>query len=161
MRAARASALITVAALAASMPSLLASSAAALEPGVHIDPGSPAAKEYALPVNQARVTGDESSQGSSEKLFGAGIKPPSSGSTGGRGHGQGASRSAAKEASSAGDTRAPAQALPPAVRQAAERSASSGGASALVLFGGGVAILVFGTFAGIVLRHSRRPTSAS
>ena len=31
--------------------------AGALEPGVHVDPGSPAAKEYALPLDQARQTG--------------------------------------------------------------------------------------------------------
>jgi hypothetical protein len=31
----------------------------------------------------------------------------------------------------------------------------------LVLFAGGVAILVLGTFTGIVLRHNRRPTSVS
>jgi hypothetical protein len=60
--------------------------ASALEPGVHIDPGSPAAKEYALPLNQARRTGAEAtSAGSSETPFGAGIKPPGSGGSSGSG----------------------------------------------------------------------------
>src|SRR5271168_4320784 len=47
-----------------------------LEPGVHVDPGSPAAKEYAIPLGQARQIGAEgSSDGSSPPLFGAGIGP--------------------------------------------------------------------------------------
>ena len=166
MRAVRVSALITVAAMAASISAQLASPASGLEPGVHVDPGSPAAKEYALPVNQARVTGSggERSGGSPEKLFGAGIKPPSSGSKGGRPRqgGRPASQTDAQASRSptpAGDR---AQEAPPtAVQQATSRSASSGGASSLVLFAGGVAILVLGAFTGIVLRHNRRPTSAS
>ena len=32
----------------------LAGAASAAEPGVHVDPGSPAGKEYALPLDQAR-----------------------------------------------------------------------------------------------------------
>src|SRR5207248_2784205 len=57
----------------------------ALEPGVHADPGSPAEKQYVLPLSQARGTGGESSShSSSPRLFGAGIKPPrGGGSTGG------------------------------------------------------------------------------
>ncbi len=168
MRAARVSAFITVAALAAGTSAQPAAPALALEPGVHIDPGSPAAKEYALPVNQARGTGSggEGSGGSSEKLFGAGIKPPSSGSSGGRHGGRGGrggrgttgvSRSAQQPVAAT-----PAQPTAPrAVQQAAARSTSGGSASALVLFGGGVAILVLGAFTGIVLRHNRRPTSAT
>jgi hypothetical protein len=165
MRAARVSAFITVAALAAGTSAQRAAPALALEPGVHIDPGSPAAKEYALPVNQARGAGGggEGSGGSSEKLFGAGIKPPSSGSSGGRHGGRGGrgttgvSRSAQQPVAAT-----PAQPTAPrAVQQAAARSTSGGSASALVLFGGGVAILVLGAFTGIVLRHNRRPTSAT
>ena len=51
-------------------------SAAALEPGVHVDPGSPAAKQYALPLNQAREIGHGGAgqaAGTSPSLFGAGI----------------------------------------------------------------------------------------
>jgi hypothetical protein len=42
-----------------------------LPPGVHLDPNSPAAKEYAIPLSQARAGGG--TQGSSA-LFGSGIK---------------------------------------------------------------------------------------
>src|ERR1700751_5603332 len=90
MGAARLSALITVATLAASCATPLLPPAAALEPGVQVDPGSPAAKEYALPVGQARHTGNvretsasspaqEAAEATSEPLFGAGITDPGSG----------------------------------------------------------------------------------
>src|SRR2546427_1923831 len=62
-----------------------AAAAASAEEGVHIDPGSPAAHEYALALTQARHTGSGSASrsstrsGPSETLFGDGIKPPASG----------------------------------------------------------------------------------
>ena len=46
--------------------------------GVHVDPNSPVAKEYALPLATARGAPPESGQGG--KLFGSGIKHPSSSS---------------------------------------------------------------------------------
>jgi len=142
--------------------------ASALEPGVHIDPGSPAAKEYALPLNQARQTGAEStSPGSSETPFGAGIKPPGSGGSGGANgggpaHGSGSGSHGASSArggdSGQGAAGASGARLPLAVQRAvdAERSGEGGG-SLPVLIGGGVAILVLGAFGGTVLRRSRRP----
>jgi hypothetical protein len=42
---------------------------ARLPPGVHVDPGSPAGKEYGIPLSQARGGGDSGSRG----LFGSGI----------------------------------------------------------------------------------------
>ena len=55
----------------------LALPASALAGGspVHVDPGSPVAKEYALPLATARGAPPESGQ--SGKLFGSGIKHPS------------------------------------------------------------------------------------
>lgn len=173
MRAVRVSGVLALAAVAMSWPMLLAHSAAALEPGVHVDPGSPAAKEYALPVSQARRAGEGGggSEGAHEQLFGAGIKPPSSGSPRGgspsgrtRAHrdapkraGTSSSRSADGGASGAIRTQPPAL-----VRRVADgRSSSGGGSSLLVLLGGGVLVLVLGAFAGVVLRHSRRPTSTA
>jgi hypothetical protein len=145
--------------------------ASALEPGVHVDPGSPAAKEYALPLDQARQTGTESSsQPSSEGgLFGAGIKPPGSGgSSHGGGGGTGGSATGGHEANATGHAAPPAQgasATSPsqarlaqaALRAAREQGSSGGNGSILALVGGGVAILVLGGFGGTVLRHSRRP----
>jgi hypothetical protein len=42
---------------------------AATSPGVHVDPGSPASKEYAIPLSNARGSGS----GHSGSLFGSGI----------------------------------------------------------------------------------------
>jgi hypothetical protein len=48
----------------------------ALQPGVHIDPGSPAAKEYAIPLQQARGQSPGGSGGGG--MFGSGIEPTGS-----------------------------------------------------------------------------------
>jgi hypothetical protein len=137
--------------------------ASALEPGVHVDPGSPAAKEYALPLNQARQTGAPSQSSAEAPLFGAGIKPPGSGGSAGGSGGRGDTRSSPGGGVSA--TNGPAaSAQQPALTQAILRAARAGGSgsgdgSTLALVGGGVAILVLGGFGGTVLRHSRRGTT--
>jgi hypothetical protein len=67
------------------------SAVAALEPGVHIDPGSPAAKEYGVPlwVLRGEASGHQSPEGiPPSPLFGVGIEPPGAG--GGRARGGGA-----------------------------------------------------------------------
>jgi hypothetical protein len=157
-------------ALAISCSTAAASSGNGLEPGVHVDPGSPAAKEYALPLNQARQTGGVSSRESSPEaaLFGAGIKPTGSGGSGSGGspragsgsHGAGATGRHPVSGASSGNGPSPGSAaLPAAVVRAARDQGSSGGSgSLLALLGGGIAILVLGGFGGTVLRHSRRPT---
>jgi len=163
---------VTLAVIALGCLAASAQAASGLEPGVHVDPGSPAAKEYALPLNQARGTGSAPSSqsspqtGSEGTLFGAGIKPPGSGGpSGGSGV---APRGAKGAAGSAGVPAAQgAQAggsgaqppLPQAVLRAAREQGSSGvDGSTLALLGGAVAILVLGGFGGTVLRHSRRAT---
>ena len=156
---------IGAAAVALAGGALAAAPATALEPGVHIDPGSPAAKEYALPLGQARQLGVQSYSSSSEsKLFGAGIKRPGGGSgnhPGGGGHGSGGAAGGGSGGGSGGATTgsssgaAGAGSLPASVVRAVHERAS-GGSSLLVLIGGGVAILVLGAFGGTVLRH-RRP----
>ncbi|MGH2910839.1 MAG: hypothetical protein ACRDJ3_00015 [Solirubrobacteraceae bacterium] len=131
----------------------------ALEPGVHVDPGSPAAKEYALPLNQARQTGQGSAArgGSSGGLFGAGISPASSRA--------GSSRVVGHEDGSGpvGDAgvrgrRTPTPFTPPATapRTPARQGSSRGNAgSSVALLGGGVLVLVLGAFLGVVLRGRR------
>src|ERR1700694_600364 len=108
--------------LAITYSTALAQANAGLEPGVHADPGSPAAKEYALPLNQARQTGSES-HSSSPTLFGAGINPPPSGGT----HPPGSRSPAAKKSPLGviGASAAPAS-LPPALLRAAHSRDSSG-----------------------------------
>jgi hypothetical protein len=144
-------------ALALGCVSASAQAATGLEPGVHVDPGSPAAKQYALPLSQARQTGGGASTNSgSAVLFGAGIKPPGSGgsgparsSAGGTQHG--AHRGAAGASSSDLSTSVPA-----IVRASNSRASSGGDGSLLALLGGGVAILVLGGFGGTLMRRSRR-----
>jgi hypothetical protein len=137
-----------------------ASASGGLEPGVHVDPGSPAAKEYALPLNQARRTG--AAPGSSETaagaLFGAGIKPPGGG-TGGPSRTHSAHGGASSQAAP-GDASSSSPQLSAAVLRAANGAGGGGGdGSLLALIGGGVAILILGGFGGTVLRHSRRPSA--
>jgi hypothetical protein len=170
-----------VAALAMSGVGALAPGASALEPGVHVDPGSPAAKEYALPLSQARQTGSEPSSHTSSEgtLFGAGIKPPGAGgpphnadkrpSPSGRlaaqPQGVGATTATGAAGGTTGSGVGPSPLSQPALAEAVLRAAraqgSAGGdGSILALLGGGVAVLVLGGFGGTVLRHNRRRTSS-
>ena len=131
------------------------------EPGVTIDEGSPAAKEYALALSQARHTGSTGSHtSSSEAPFGAGIKPPGSPGAGGGSPARGRRKHSGGAAGAPARTEAgsPAPPLPSAVLRA-DRVSGSGGGSLLALLGGGVAILVLGGLGGVVLRHNRKPPS--
>lgn len=69
--------------LALALAAIGGTALAKTSPGVHSDPGSPASKEYAVPLNTARGGGGG---GSSSGLFGSGITSsggPSSGATSG------------------------------------------------------------------------------
>jgi hypothetical protein len=48
------------------------------QPGLTYDPGSPAGKEYALPLNAARSQGGGGGHSGAVPLFGAGVKPVAS-----------------------------------------------------------------------------------
>jgi hypothetical protein len=151
--------------LALSCSTAAAQAATGLEPGVHVDPGSPAAKEYALPLNQARQTGAgaSSSSASSPPLFGAGIKPPAAGGSSHSGSGSGKGKATGRGGASGpngANASAPRFTLPSAVLRASSSQASSGGGgSILALLGGGVAILVLGGLGGTILKRSRSATS--
>ncbi len=67
-------------------------SAAALEPGVHVDPNSPAAKEYGVPlwVLRGQGSGQQAPEGiPSPPLFGVGIGPAVNVNGTGNGNGEG------------------------------------------------------------------------
>jgi hypothetical protein len=161
------SATAALAALAMSCLTVPAQAAEGLEPGVHTDPGSPAAKEYALPINQARQTGTAPGHAStgSAALFGAGIKPPGSGG----GSGQGSSTNAENalhgvrhDGSGHGASGAapshPQPSLPAAVLRAERSPTSSSDSSMLALLGGGAAILVLGAFVGTIMKRGNLPS---
>jgi hypothetical protein len=117
------------------------SSSSGLQPGVHVDPGSPAAKEYAIPLNQAGAS-TPSTNGTTSKatLFGVGINPSGSGNSSGLG------TSHTKARGGGVQTALPSVVVP---------GSSGSDGSLLALLGGGVAILVLGSFGGAVLRRSR------
>ena len=145
---------------------------AGLEPGVHVDPGSPAGKEYALPLSQARQTGGQGNGANAEgTLFGAGVKPPGGGPAAGApgaarqgSIGSGAAAHAASEAAAlaaSSGPASPANALSAITLRDARLQPGGGGSSSLALIGGGIAVLVFGAFGGTVLRRTRRPGPGS
>ena len=154
---------VVLAVLAVSLPTAPAQAATGLEPGVHIDPGSPAAKEYALPLNQARQTGagPAGHEGSSAGApFGAGIHPPGSGGSsnpGSRANGGYARARHTISRTSPADAPGTGAAISPiALRAASSRASSGGDGSLLTILGGAVAILILGAFGGTLMRRSHR-----
>jgi hypothetical protein len=133
--------------------------AAGLEPGVHADPGSPAAKEYALPLTQARGTGGGApgtAPAGAAGPFGAGIKPFGSRRSGlVRSSASNIPNGARLTTSGASyDSGIPVPAI--VLRAAHLQSSSNGSGSILTLLGGGVAVLILGAFGGTLIRRSRR-----
>jgi hypothetical protein len=63
----------------------LPGAALAQEPGVHLDPGSPAGKEYAIPLAEGRAegAGTTKQRAAADTPFGVGITPRGGGGTGG------------------------------------------------------------------------------
>lgn len=146
-------------ALSLSCLAVFAQAATGLEPGVHADPGSPATKEYALPLNQARQTGGGTPTTSgSAALFGVGIKPPGSGGPGHAGPAVGHTSSSAGRGAPSSGPGAPVPAI--VLRTARSQASSNGNGSLLTLLGGGVAILVLGGFGGTLMRRSHRPSAS-
>ena len=64
----------------------------AIDPGVNYDPGSPAGKEYAIPLVEGRsdAAGTTNQRSGGNIPFGVGIKPPGGNGGGGNGSGRGA-----------------------------------------------------------------------
>jgi hypothetical protein len=73
-----AAATLTAALMACIAPQMAHASTASVQPGVHVDPGSPAGKEYQFPVTGARSETAGSGQQSGSigpPLFGVGVTP--------------------------------------------------------------------------------------
>ena len=145
-------ALALVAATAAAAPGY------AQEDGVTLDPSDPAAKEYALPVEQARReasgAGDAPvAQGSrTAETFGVGVTPDADkGKDKGEGNAEGDAK-ATTPAASSGDGDAASKPAP------ATQEASAEMGSTAVLIGGGLATLLIAGFGGFALRAVRGPT---
>lgn len=140
---------------------------------VHVDPGSPSGKQYAIPLTQARRDG--AGQGgapatagdTSAPLFGDGIKPSRAAAA--AAHGASAGKARSGDASGRGrrpsarqglaqvpQTGSPA-AAPTTVRAGID--AGNGDSATLVLFGGGAAVLLLGGVGGSAARRFRRRPS--
>jgi hypothetical protein len=78
-----------VAAIAGASLALPAAASAQIDPGVNYDPGSPAGKEYAIPLVEGRsdAAGTTNQREGANLPFGVGIKPPG-GKGGGKGDGK-------------------------------------------------------------------------
>jgi hypothetical protein len=139
--------------------------AAAQEDGVHIDPGSPAGQEYALPFARARdqATGRPSDRppksAGAVQPFGEGVRPP--GRDGGGGETSTSGGGGEKGTGAAGGKTTPARGSKPvrdpgaaAARLAA--ATSPGDAGAGWTLGVGLAILVGGGLLGLGLSAATR-----
>jgi hypothetical protein len=150
--------------------------AAAADQGLAVDPQSPTAKQYQLPLEQARngaaapkdVAHIGGSRSSAARLFGEGISPPPPSPS--------PSPSAARSRPRGGDTTAPpaARTSAPAPGQSAPPGAASerpalalaaarttGGSTTPWAVGIPLAVLLAGCGLGIALRRGSRPSGGS
>jgi hypothetical protein len=138
---------------------------AAIDPGVNYDPGSPAGKEYAIPLVQGRAigAGTDNQRAAAGIAFGAGIKPPSGGAgTGGshrpgRGSGSGATgggKQTGKGALGGGSSSSPLAGLTPRENQRLLNAEQPGG-TGLLTAGIALAVLLPALLVAVLLR--RRP----
>ncbi len=162
-------------ALAALAVSLCISTQAAkaLEPGVHVDPGSPAAKQYALPLNQAREIGHGGggAGASSSGLFGAGIAVARShrATVAAKGVGSnapvGVGLGTREEPHRRSRESSPSSQSTPASLDASSLSIAahegSGDGSLLALLGGAIAVLLLGGAGGVAMRRVRRSSEGA
>jgi hypothetical protein len=163
---------ITAAAVGGLLAAGLPSGVAGAEPGLTVDPQSPAGVEYAIPLDSGRGHGGGHghSGGSSggSALFGSGITPPGKGGSGtspsGSGTGTSGGGGARNGGTSGGATshgspnaRSGADATPPGIAPAsAAASYSTSGPIAGIV----AAILALGGGVGLFLRfRARRATS--
>jgi hypothetical protein len=151
--------------------SISTQAATGLEPGVHVDPGSPAAKQYSLPLNQAREIGRSGAGASaSPSLFGAGIGSPRSNRSAGAAKGVGSNAPVgavlgAREKSHrrSRESSPSRQGTPVSLDESSFGIAAHegpGDGSPLALLGGGIAVLLLGGVGGVAMRRVRRSSSS-
>lgn len=146
---------------ACSLTMLLTPGALAQDDGVTIDPDSPTAKEYAIPLESARRDAAPGRETSEPPLFGEGVTPESDGDAQPASGGPGSSREPGKPrraSRDSGDDASNGDALTPsalkAVAEAAERpGAPGGGGSTLLVIGAGIALVAAAAGAGLIARR--------
>jgi len=144
---------------------LPAAAGAAIDPGVNYDPGSPAGKEYAIPLVQGRAdgAGTQNQQAAANTAFGVGITPPGGGSGASRGAGAkgrggagkgGSSHAAPGRGGRAGAGSTAAKRLSPAL---AARILKAGEPQGTGLLTAGMALAVLLAAAALALALRRHP----
>jgi hypothetical protein len=144
-------ALVLGAALASPAP------AAGIDPGINYDPGSPAGKEYAIPLVEGRAegAGTTNQRRAANIPFGVGINPPGGGA--GNRSGEGPVRRG--KAGRAGARREGAARSDRSLKSRAEDTENPGGTAGRTLL---IALAVLGPAALLaVLLQARRPVSRS
>jgi hypothetical protein len=135
----------------------LSAQAAAPEPGVTFDPGSPAGKEYAIPIAQGRADGAGSGGNSSSDAktpFGIGIKPPGSGNGGG-GRGGGSNHAGGTGGTNVpGPTGGTGSRVDPSLRSRIGHAEEPGGTELWTL-GIGLAVVLLAGVLALALRRGR------
>ena len=141
---------------------ILAAPAVAQEDGVFVDPDSPAGKEYAIPLEEARRHGaGGGAPGTGQPLFGAGIERATSavedggarGGAGGSASGGGSGK--ARGNSESGNGASEGSATNQAVQRSAAIKAAAGGSSDGLITAAIVAlVLAAGLLAGVALRRT-------
>jgi hypothetical protein len=128
--------------------------------GVRVDPGSPSAKEYAIPLEQARRAADPSApttathQPTQQPVpFGAGLPDPPKAHPTTTPEGGRPSQSGEREPD--GSARRAAEARPVPRWLSARTSPESGWSSWLMVGGAGLLVVLGGGFAGFALRRAR------
>jgi len=143
----------------------------AIDPGVNYDPGSPAGKEYAIPLVEGRSegAGTTNQRAGANIPFGVGITPPGSGGAGGGGgknggsrkNGAGTSRGAAPREARAGEAGA-SNGIPRDRRELESRlaDAESAGGTAGRTLGLAIAVLLAAGLLAVALRRRQGPQAA-
>jgi hypothetical protein len=145
------------------LAALAAPPASAQEDGVFVDPESPAGKEYAVPLEEARRQASGASAGDSrgdggggQPLFGVGIEPVPRQTEAGEG-----TQSGGGGGGNADEAQGPDRVAPSGQSAAAVEAAASDGSDGLLTAGIAAGVLVAGLLAGLVLRRLLRPRSLS
>lgn len=175
-------ALVAIFCSAAALPFPAAAGAAAgPAPGVHVDPGSPVAKEYAIPLGAARGNGTPGDP-TTGQLFGAGITRAVRPGSGTRVPAAGSSSSTATTSTSTAPTSSSAQAVlrhrrsgrrlkhaghrragapteRPLTPQAAIGTSSSSGTGITWMLGVAILVLAVGGLGGAAIARRNRRTN--
>jgi len=166
--------------LALTWPALSATAVAQLEDGVHVDPDSAPAKEYALPLDSARGTAGTSVSGESPKTpagapagapapaFGSGITPKADSTTSGsRSSGRSTRPNANRSGSGSGTSTGTGTGTSTSTSTSTDETAedrtvptgaeAAGGNPLLYSLGGVLAVLVAGGLVALTLRRRQSP----